>query len=129
MLSTDFPQFWVWLSLGLGLFATIIAFGAVNEARKMADYVRMCSDWMHENNLEALKDSRIAVLDTTLTELCDQVSSLEASHKRLRSKYSMRDLRERRNASEDDPNHELNLSTTKDKRALRLKLREKGLLK
>ena len=129
MLSTGFPQFWGWFALGLGAFATVVAFAAVKEARKMAEYCGTCANFMHENNLEALKDSRIAALDTSLTELSDAFSSLEASHKRLRSKYGMRDLRERRAASDDDRTGELDLATTDDKRALRLELRKQGLLK
>jgi len=50
---------------------------------------------MQENSIEALSSTRLAELDRTLTELCDSFSSLEASHKRLRSKYGMRDMRER----------------------------------
>lgn len=136
MLSTGFPQFWGWFALGLAGFATVVAFSAVAEARKMAKYVQMCTDWMHENNSETYSASRMAAFDKGLTELSDHVSSLEASHKRLRSKYGMRDLRERRKESDDDEYRrflakqgELDLSTTQDKRALRLELRKKGLLK
>jgi len=129
MLSTGFPQFWGWLALGLGAFATVVAFAAVKEARKMADYCGTCANYMHENNLKALKDSKIGGLESAVTEISDTLTSLEASHKRLRSKYGMRDLRERRAAGEDDPNGELDLAKTDDKRALRLELMRKGLLK
>jgi len=129
MLSTGFPQFWGWLALGLGAFATVVAFAAVNEARKMADYCAKCTNYMHENNAEAFKDSRIAALDSSLTELSDQFSSLNASHKRLRSKYGMRDLRERQKNGDDEPEGDLDLAKTNDKRALRLALMQKGLLK
>lgn len=133
MLSTGFPQFWGWLALGLGAFATIVAFSAVNEARKMADYCGQCTNFMHENNMEALKDSKLAAFESALTELSDSFSSLKASHERLRSKYGMRDLREKRKNGEDVGDAhlqtEFDFKNTRDKAALRLELRKLGLLK
>ena len=129
MLSTGFPEFWGWIALALGAFATVVAFESVRQARKMANYCAQCSDYMHQNNIEALKDSKLGELVRDMAEVRDDLSSLQASHNRLRSKYSMRDLRERRKREQDDPNGELDLSSTTDKRALRLELRKKGLLK
>lgn len=126
MLSTGFPELWGWVALGLGAFATVVAFSSVAECRKMARYCAQCTDYMHDNNMEALKDSKLAAIASELTELSDSFASLSASHKRLRSKYGMQDLRARRNAGDDG---EVDLSETTDKRALRLELRKKGLLK
>lgn len=129
MLSTGYSFFWPGIALGSLGFAIGIAIYAFREVRRMATYAAECTSWLETNNMEALKDSKLGKLESSLTELWDSHSSLLASHKRLRSKYGMRDLRERRNAEHDDPNGELDLATTRDKTALRLELRKRGLLK
>jgi hypothetical protein len=125
MLSTDFAQFAaLWLALALGL-----ALGAVIFARKCSNYCSRAVDWMAENTAEAVTNSKTGDLERSLTELWDSHSSLLASHKRLRSKYGMRDLRERRSEAQDASNGQLDLYTTQDKQALRDELRRTGRLR
>lgn len=105
----------------------------VRHVRKLAAYCAECASWMEKNNLEALSGSKIAETERSLTELWDSHASLLASHKRLRSKYGMRDLRERKKNGEDDDSTR-DMFSDEEKRAayktkLRNECRSKGLLR
>lgn len=133
MLSTAFPDFWFWACMFfVGVALSALAYFIVH-ARKLASYAGECVAWIDKNNLDALSDSKIADLERSLTELWDSHSSLLASHKRLRSKYGMRDLRERRKNGEDGE-QEPDLFSDDDrkaalKRKLRVEAKGKGLLR
>jgi hypothetical protein len=133
MLSTGFPQFWFWTAMFFGgLFVGLLIF-TVQHARKLGNYCASCVDWVNNNNIEALSESKLGELERSLTELWDSHSSLLASHKRLRSKYGMRDLRERKKNGEDEEPTE-DLFSDDDKKAaykakLRNECRAKGLLR
>jgi len=128
MLSTDFYTLTL---LFVPVFAIGVTIGALVHARKCARYCESAANFMAENTKEAVSNSKTGELERSLTELWDSHASLLASHKRLRSKYGMRDLRERRNADERDSsgNGSLDLGTTTDKDALRAELRKSGQLK
>lgn len=128
-LFTGFPQF----AAILAVFFCAVAVGALISARRSANLARRCLEIARENTIEALSESKLAELERSLTELWDSHSSLLASHKRLRSKYGMRDLRERRRDNGEDqegfdfPDDEAEKARYKAK--LRRQCKERGLLK
>jgi len=132
MLSTASAQFWLFVAI---FFAGACIGGLiyfVQHSRKLANYCASCVDWVNENNLEALSSSKIAECERSLTELWDSHQSLLASHKRLRSKYGMRDLRERKKNGQDEETEEMFPDDDKKaayKAKLRNECRAKGLLR
>jgi len=117
------------------LFCVGVALGTAIFASRCRRYCDLAYQAMQENSIEALSSTRLAELDRTLTELSDSFSSLEASHKRLRSKYSMRDMRERRNdanGADEQPQASLLPDDDAAKAAFKTKLRaqckERGLI-
>jgi len=83
--------------------------------------------FMRRARKNAVRPRVIAELASSLTELQDAYEALLASHKKLRSRISMRDLREKRSNGSDMPD-----STTDPagwKRQMRLQLRKDGVLK
>jgi len=129
MLSTGYALF----AILFALFFVAVGVGAVISARKSANYARRVFDLARENTIEAVSTSKLAEIERTVTELSDSHDALVASHKRLRSKYGMRDLRERRNNGHDDGDTP-DLFQDDDKKAaykaaLRNKCRAQGLLR
>lgn len=65
-----------------------------------------------------------------LAELEDLHEALAASHKRLRSRVGMRELRAKRRNGDDPPEDQVPLQSVDDwKKQARIELREKGILK
>lgn len=132
MLSTAFPQFWFFATLFFAGVSLSSLFYFVLHARKLAAYAGECASWIEKHNLDALADSKIAELERSLTELWDSHQSLLASHKRLRSKYGMRDLRERRKNGDDTDNPDLFADDERkaaQKAKLRAQAKRDGLLR
>jgi len=124
-LSTILPFILIALALTASVFAVVLSVRAVR-------FSNSCASWVAENNLKAFSGSKTAELENSLTELWDSHASLLASHKRLRSKYGMRDLRERKaNGPDDQP--QLDLGDEAEKAAyksrLRLEAKKHGLLR
>lgn len=124
MLSTGFSEN---LPLIVSLLALGMALGAVWSARNVYKRALELGIWVKQH----AESSKSADLERTLMELCDTVSSLEASHKRLRSKYSMRETRERRKNGQDDQSQaELDDEAKAGlKKRLRLQAKRDGLLR
>lgn len=58
------------------------------------------AQYTHENTAAKISRSRIAELQSAVTELHDSYSALLDSHKKLRSRIGMRQLRERKQVDE-----------------------------
>jgi hypothetical protein len=81
--------------------------------------------YVQQNNKRALSLRKMAEVETTLTELSDAYDALLASHKKLRSRISMR---QRRAKDETDDMPDPKTDPAGWKRAMRLKLRNQGVL-
>lgn len=119
MLSTDLSTGLVVLAVLLCVFSVACFVWAV----KLANYCRDTARWVEKNNSKSSSLRQIAELEAAMTELLDSHQSLLDSHKKLRSRIGMRELRERR-ASEEQTT---DLSSG-DKRALRLAAKQSGLI-
>lgn len=112
MLSTEF------LILAGGCALVLLVFGV--QLRKITNFVA-------KTNKRSVSLRRIAELEATLTELSDAYAALLDSHKKLRSRISMRQLREKRGNGSDIPDPASDPAGWK--RAMRLQLRREGVLK
>lgn len=122
MLSTE-TQFIFALILGfVGLISALVA---VSVAFKALAYARQAVDYVTSQSAADVSLAKLAEIETSITELTDSYSALLTSHKKLRSRIGMREVRERRANGQD----ELDLAVTTDKRELRNELRARGLLK
>lgn len=127
-LSTVFPQF-------LSIFCAAFAAGAFFFARRAGKHAERLYDLARENTIDALSTSKLADLERALVELSDSHEALHASHKRLRSKYGMRDMRERKLELERADNGgqvdfaDDEAEKARFKAALRRQCKERGLLK
>lgn len=119
MLSTDSL---VILALFVAIAALIVALASMLIARSARSYCAAWGRWA-ENNAEA---SVVAGLSAEMTDLRDGYASLLASHKKLRSRITMRVNREKKRL---DNAGDVDLSSESDKKALRLAARQVGLLK
>lgn len=90
---------------------------------RLANYCRDAVSWVEKNNAKSLQLRQIAELEATMTEILDSHQSLLESHKKLRSRIGMRELREKR-AGEAEPG---DLQST-DKKQLRLAAKSAGLI-
>lgn len=132
-MSTEFALIWLPL-LALGGLGTGI--GAVLFARQAAKYSRSVADWAVSGWETSLSDSKTAKLESRIAEVEDTLASHEASLKRLRSKYAMRDLRERKKEPQGDNGADDGADLLLDddakaaeKRRLRLYAKSKGLMR
>lgn len=105
-------------------------------AEKTSAYAGECADYVGAENKRSQALRRIAELEGTVTELADSYHALLKSHKKLRSRFGMRDLRKRRKEAEDGSGEPESvdlltpdLSRVDDKQQLRLKAKAAGLLK
>lgn len=115
MLSTDLST----IVIGsLALLAVVAAIFSYRKALHSEKYLRA-------NSERSISLSKLAQFECDLTELSDSYDALLASHKKLRARISMRELRKRRkseNGVDTEPE-------PVDKEALRAKARSIGLLK
>ena len=96
---------------------------------KLANYCRDAVGVVLNDNKRAIGLRRLTDIEVTLTELTDSYDALLESHKKLRSRIGMRKTRE---DQKTPPNGAApNPQTDPDgyKRAMRLELRAKGILK
>lgn len=141
MLSTDLSTVWL-VALAVPVLISLI-FGVVALvwAKKAVEYSNDCVIWIQKENKSSQELRRLAELETGITELADSYHALLRSHKRLRSRIGMRELRERRQAEklDESPQPALQLDDKAPpmgeaeraayKADLRDKLRQKGQLK
>lgn len=119
MFSTEFALYSLLL---LNIFTLIVALIAIINARSARNYASAWAKWATDN----AESSVVAQLSGEMTDLTDSYNALLKSHKRLRSRITMRENREKKKL-DDEPDDDL--SSERDKRALRLKARAAGLLK
>ena len=108
-------------SLFISLFSFIAACAALIIARSAATYSRAVERYLRQKEPE----SQIAALSGQMTELTDAYDALLKSHKKLRSRITMRENRQKGRDTDDDPD----LSSMTDKTALRHAAKRAGLLK
>ena len=111
----------LYASLLFSVFAVMVAFASMIIARSAATYARAVEKYLSAKEPE----SQIAALHAEMTELTDAYDALLKSHKKLRSRITMRENREK--GRDNDPETDLGSST--DKTALRLAAKRSGLLK
>lgn len=117
MFSTGFPQFALFL-LGVFLCLSVVALISLRQFN-LERRVGHALSYLQTQNKASLSLSRLAEIETTLTELTDAYDSLLQSHKKLRNKIGMRHLREdRKSESVPDPRQD----PAGYKREMRLKL-------
>lgn len=121
MLSTESSEFALYASLLFSIFAVIVGFASMIIARSAASYARAVEKYLRAREPE----SRIAELSAEMTELSDAYAALLASHKKLRSRITMRENREKGR----DTHNAQDLSSETDKSKLRLAAKQAGLLK
>jgi len=120
------------LSTGLGIFLLCCVVFAVFLVRwqwRLALYAREAVEFVQLQNKRSVSLRRLAEVETTLTELLDAYESLLQSHKKLRSRIGMRNLRDKRGNgvdSESVPADESAKAAYKSK--LRAKLQSEGRL-
>lgn len=87
--------------------------------------------YVQEHNAEEISRKQLAAFSAELSDLAESYDQLLESHKKLRARVSMRDVRARRKADEDAAQDEngVDIHSDRDKNALRLELRRQGLLK
>jgi len=91
MLSTE-------LSTGLVIFGGAIVVYCVAMyvwQLKLVNYVRDFVEHTERQNKRSLSLSKLAEIETTLTELTDSYAALLTSHKKLRSRIGMREHRDK----------------------------------
>ena len=125
MLSTEFSTF----LLFFGPLALVISLGCAFISAQAIRYSRAAVAWLEEYNAEAISLKRLAEVEIALTELTDSYQALLTSHKKLRSRIGMREVREKRrsgNGEGDTITGDLPDPTADPegwKKAMRLKLR------
>lgn len=122
MLSTETLLIFALLLGSVGVISSLVAFST---AMKALAYAKQSVDYVTSQNAADVSLAKLAEIESAITELTDSYSALLTSHKKLRSRIGMREVRERRKNGQD----ELDLAVTTDKNALRQELRAKGLLK
>lgn len=86
--------------------------------RNLEARVAQALTFLQTNNKRSLSLARMAEVETSLTELTDAYDSLLRSHKKLRSRIGMRDVREAKKNEVPDPRDD----PAGFKREMRLKL-------
>jgi len=123
MLSTDLSTFAVICALICAGLSVILSVLCWINARSARSHAAECYEWVQK--VAAMRDpsAKLAELSTELTEMTDAYAALLKSHKKLRSRITMRENREKNNGGGGD------LGAVSDKRALRLAAKNAGYLK
>ena len=93
---------------------------------------RFCKNavaFIESGNKRSVSLARIAEVEATLTELSDAYSALLASHKKLRSRITMRENRAKAANGADTDLPDSRTDPDGWKRAMRLQLRKEGVLR
>lgn len=96
MLSTGLSTVMALSALVIAITLAVYVHRLHGFVRAALDYSRQSYEFVSKHNEKSLSLARIAELDGAVTELTDSYSQLLASHKKLRSRIGMRELRERR---------------------------------
>lgn len=95
-------------------------------------YSYRCALWMAGNNAQSLSLRKLAELEAAQTELLDAYEALLQSHRKLRARIGMRQVREKRKNGEDKPDQgpeiDPDLAKAQEKRKLRAECKAKGLI-
>lgn len=135
MLSTDLSTT---LLVFVALAAVFVSGFTYYRMRLSEKWQRQVAEWVQTENADAVSLRRIAEVEAGFTELRESFDQLLTSHKRLRSRISMRELRERRKDGESTDEGDLfdetaparpNGAGPDYKVQLRNQLRRQGLLK
>lgn len=103
-------------------------------ARRAQKYASDCATYVAEANKRSQSLRRIAELEGALTELADSYHALLKSHKKLRSRIGMRELRKKRKGAQngaeapENPEYELP-EVPMTKQQLRVECKKSGILK
>ena len=98
MLSTDLST----ISLVLAGLALVVSLACAVVVGRGVEYSRAAWRFVQNENAESLQLRQLAELQTGLTELHDAYQALYDSHKKLRSRIGMRELREKRRSNGTD---------------------------
>ena len=121
------------LSTVLAIFLGIVVLFAVFLVRwqwKLALYCREAVEFVQIQNKKSVTLRRMAEVESTLTELSDAYGALLDSHKKLRSRIGMRNLRQKRgNGVDSEPVPASDADRAAYKARLREDAKTKGLLR
>lgn len=124
MLSTDLAL------LVIGLIAVCVVWVAISQVNLRKD-LETAIDFVRNHNAKSLSLRKIAEVEVALTELTDSYDALLSSHRKLRSRIGMREVREKRKNG-DDRENEVDLTDEAQKAAykarMRADLRKRGML-
>lgn len=136
MLSTDLSTILLLFVSCAALFVSGFTYYRMRASEKWLEQV---ARWIENDNADAVSLRRMAEVEAGFTDLRESFDQLLASHKRLRSRISMRELRDRRKDAPSDPEDDQDDLFTAPARAngtgpeyktqLRNQLRKQGLLK
>ena len=124
-LSTDLMISLVGIAALLAIFLSALTLRQAIIAR---DEAAACAQFVAHQNKRSISLKRMAEVEATLTDLTDSYDSLLKQHKKLRSRIGMRENRQRSVAELASETVD-ELRTVRDKRELRLRCKERGLLK
>lgn len=122
MLSTDYALYAALIAMILCLILGLVCW---LNARSAALHAANCQIWVRKVAEMRDPSAQIAALSSEMTELTDSYAALLKSHKKLRSRITMRENREKRL----DTGNGSDLSSERDKDTLRLAAKSRGLLK
>lgn len=127
MLSTTYPQIGLFLTCFVAIFLSIRAYLLISRAYSN---IETCIKWVRDENEASVSLRRMAEVESTLTDLLDSYQNLLDSHKKLRSRIGMRELREKRANEEPDQVSLLDEASQQAyKSKLRAQLRASGRLR
>ena len=95
-----------WFMAGYLVTVLVISAFALYQSLRSRVFAEEAVQWIQDNNEHSMSLRELGTLNSELTELKDSYMSLLASHKKLRSRIGMRELRERRKNGEEDPKPE-----------------------
>ena len=125
MLSTELSTIWL-IAAG---FLTVFCVACVIWLVQLGQYCRAAVEYVENQNKRAVSLRRIADLETTCTELLDSYNSLLDSHKKLRARIGMRNIRNKRENGADLTPMSTDAEKSTYKANLRAKLRASGQLR
>lgn len=123
MLSTDLST----IALALAGVAFVMSVISAIAAARALSFAQDAVTWVQTNNADSISLRQMAEVQTQLTELLDAHQTLYDSHKKLRSRIGMREMREKRRSESGDgkvPGDVPDPQTDPEgwKRAMRIKL-------
>ena len=121
MLSTEIMVLAVCCAAAIAVFSVYMY--------KLSEFCRRAVHEVLNRNARSVTMARMAEVEVALTDLTDAYDALLASHKKLRSRIGMRNVREKRQNGDNLGEPDARTDPDGYKRAMRLKLRESGALR